>query len=239
MIAAELNPWSLWQLLDSILPTGGFAHSLGLEAAVQLGSVRDNPSLHRFAVSSLLNTASFLLPFVFAASSCPSIDQWKLLDATLHAALSNQVARRASIAQGAALLRVAASVFQELPQLKEMKVLARASHDAHNVDVHVMPIHIHHAPLFGILFGLLQIDPVNAQRGFLFISLRDLLSAATRLNIVGPLEAAQMQHQLASNAESLLLKYGNRPIQDAHQAAPTLDVIQGVHDNLFSRLFRS
>eukprot|EP00250_Pteridium_aquilinum_P009778 c18930_g1_i2 orf=313-1038(-) len=235
----EVTPWSLWQMLDSILPTGGFAHSLGLEAAVQLGHVCDNSSLRRFASASLLNTASFLLPFVFAASSCPSIDQWKLLDMTLHASFSNKVARRSSIAQGAALLRVTTCVFAEFPQLQEMKALSRSLQDAHDVDVHAMPIHIHHAPLFGILFGLLQIDPMTAQRAFLFVCLRDLLSAATRLNIVGPLEAAQMQHILASEAESLLLKYGSRPIEDAHQAAPTIDVIQGVHDNLLSRLFRS
>lgn len=233
--AEPFSLWGVWQLLDSILPTGGFAHSLGLEAAVQLGRVCNNSSLRSFAVSSLLNTASFLLPFVFAAASCPSLDQWKLLDATLHAYLSNRVARNASIAQGTALLRVASSVFAEYPLLKEMKVLARSTSQG----ISVMPIHIHHAPLFGIIFGLLHIDPTTAQRAFLFVTLRDMLSAATRLNIVGPLEAAQMQHSLASEAESLLVKYGNRLISDAHQAAPILDVIQGVHDNLFSRLFRS
>ncbi|MCO5612941.1 hypothetical protein L7F22_067214 [Adiantum nelumboides] len=234
MQGIESNLWGVWQLMDSILPTGGFAHSLGLEAAVQLGSVCDNASLQRFALSSLLNTASFLLPFIFEASSCPSVDQWKLLDTTLHAYLSNRVARNASIAQGTALLRVASSVFVEYPLLKEMKALARSSQD-----ISAMPIRLHHAPLFGIIFGLLQVDPMTAQRAYLFVTLRDMLSAATRLNIVGPLEAAQMQHSLTSNAESLLLKYGNRSIKDVHQAAPAIDVIQGVHDNLFSRLFRS
>ncbi|KAI5057055.1 hypothetical protein GOP47_0028873 [Adiantum capillus-veneris] len=234
MQGSESSLWGIWQLLDSILPTGGFAHSLGLEAAVQLGNVCDNPSLHRFALSSLLNTASLLLPFVFAGSSSPSIEKWKLLDTTLHAYLSNKVVRNASIAQGTALLRVASSVFVEHPLLKEMKALTRSSQE-----VCTMPIHIHHAPLFGIIFGLLLVDPMNAQRAFLFVTLRDMLSAATRLNVVGPLEAAQMQHSLASDAESLLLKYGNRSIKDVYQAAPTLDVIQGVHDNLFSRLFRS
>lgn len=31
------SDWIIWQMLDSGLPTGGFAHSFGLEAAVQLG----------------------------------------------------------------------------------------------------------------------------------------------------------------------------------------------------------
>ncbi|KAH7353112.1 hypothetical protein KP509_19G079000 [Ceratopteris richardii] len=223
--------WGVWQVLDSILPTGGFAHSLGLEAAVQLGNVSDGISLHRFALSVLLNTASLLLPFVAAACTCPSVERWKTLDATLHAYLSNKVARNASMSQGTALLRIASSVFEEFPLLKEMKVMASSSHDVH--------IHRHHAPLFGILFGLLQVDSTTAQRAFLFVTLRDLLSAATRLNIVGPIEAAHMQHLLASHAENLLVQYGNRPIEDAHQAVPVIDVVQGVHENLFSRLFRS
>lgn len=34
---ASDSDWLVWQLLDSGLPTGGFAHSCGLEAAMQLG----------------------------------------------------------------------------------------------------------------------------------------------------------------------------------------------------------
>lgn len=221
--------WSLWQLLDSVFPTGGFAHSSGLEAAVQIGSVADSITLQHFVLSCIQNTAALLLPFVFEASQCSSIDLWKRLDSFLHAQLTNHVARRASITQGTALLRVASSVFVEIPQLKEMRAYA----------LKLDQTQVHHAPLFGFLCGLLGIDAMTAQRAFLFVTLRDLFSAATRLNVVGPLEAAQMQHRIATEAEAILSKYANRPIRDAHQTAPVMDVIQGFHDHLYSRLFRS
>ncbi|MDB5296990.1 MAG: putative urease accessory protein UreF, partial [Phycisphaerales bacterium] len=41
--------WLLWQLVDSAFPTGGFAHSGGVEAAWQHGRLRDGDGL--FAVA--------------------------------------------------------------------------------------------------------------------------------------------------------------------------------------------
>lgn len=35
----EMLDWAVWQLIDPLLPTGGFAHSQGLEAAAQGGLV--------------------------------------------------------------------------------------------------------------------------------------------------------------------------------------------------------
>ncbi|KAJ7527523.1 hypothetical protein O6H91_16G059300 [Diphasiastrum complanatum] len=221
--------WTLWQLLDSVFPTGGFAHSLGLEAAVQTGFVHDPSTLVSFITSTLENTAALLLPFVFVSNKLPRVDCWIHIDRLLHATLTNQVARRASCALGSALLRTATTVYVEIQELKKMRACALNSG----------MVHCHHAAVFGVVTGLLAIDPLTSQRSYLFLSLRDCLSAATRLNLVGPLEAAAMQRSMSSLAERIVAKYANRPIEDAYQTAPLLDVVQGYHDNLFSRLFCS
>jgi hypothetical protein len=61
------NDWLLWQLCDSAFPTGGFAHSLGLEAAWQHGEVRNRAELVSFLQASLHQLGHAALPFVTAA----------------------------------------------------------------------------------------------------------------------------------------------------------------------------
>ncbi|PRQ55229.1 hypothetical protein RchiOBHm_Chr1g0322271 [Rosa chinensis] len=49
----SLLQWGQWQLLDSILPTGGFAHSFGLEAAIQARMVSGPEDLQTFVIHLL------------------------------------------------------------------------------------------------------------------------------------------------------------------------------------------
>jgi hypothetical protein len=63
--------WLLWQLVDSAFPTGGFAHSGGLEAAWQHGEVRGRVDLSSFLDASLLQAGHAMLPFVTAAIDEP------------------------------------------------------------------------------------------------------------------------------------------------------------------------
>eukprot|EP01052_Picozoa_sp_SAG31_P038161 SAG31_NODE_5047_length_2778_cov_3.375887_1_plen_179_part_00 len=103
--------WVMLQLSDSSLPTGGFAHSAGLEAAWQQGVISGRNSLETFLRSSLDQASSVGLPHVSAghdlavrAAKSPStegaerlIEGWSVLDNQLHAiARANHVACRAS-----------------------------------------------------------------------------------------------------------------------------------------------
>ncbi|HZZ83256.1 MAG TPA: urease accessory UreF family protein [Anaeromyxobacteraceae bacterium] len=214
----------LWQLADSAFPAGGFAHSGGLEAGVQLGRVRDAPSLRAFAVESLWQAGHLTLPFVAAAHAAPGA--FAALDLRLDAQLTGAVANRASRDQGQGFLRAAAAAF---PQ-----AVAGLAEEARRAG---LPGHLPVA--LGAVAGALALPREGAARLHLFLVLRALLSAAVRLGVAGPLEIQGLQAALAPALEEVLAACAGREVADAALTSPLLELVQAQSDHLYSRLFRS
>ena len=220
-----LDPLLLLQLADSAFPTGGFAHSAGLEAALGHGFVR-TPGELTSAVSSLLWTAGTLsLPYVRAAHDVPG-DAPAL--ALLHdTQLSTRVTNHASRSQGRALLDAMVKTFA----LPEHGHLRRACDEAG------APLHL--APLFGACFGIATASLDDTRRLFLFTTLRGAVGAAVRLNVVGPFEGQRIQASLVPLINGILSRTLRLRVADAASSSPVWDVICGTHDRLRTRLFQS
>ncbi len=213
-----MNDWLIWQLADSAFPTGGFAHSGGLEAAWQHGEVRDSEELFEFLQASLNQAGHAALPFVQAAHGEPQrLGDW---DRLCEAFLSNHVANRASRAQGLALLAASQKSFKvnmtRLPRLAG-----------------------HFAPMFGAVTNTLAVSAEQSARLFLFVTLRGLVSSAVRLGIVGPMEAQAIQHRLAPQAETVAARCGKMPVEEIAHTAPLLEIWGASQDRLYSRLFQT
>jgi urease accessory protein len=208
--------WLLWQLGDSAFPTGGFAHSGGLEAAWQHGEVGNAADLASFLEASLWQMGRGTLLVVTAAHD--DANQLASLDDLSEAFLSNHVAKRASQLQGRAFLASVVRIFAVTVK---------------------RPVNGHFAPIFGAVTAALGVTRAHTARLFCFQYLRSLLSAAVRIGIVGPMEAQTLQHQLSPRVREVLLHCEKLPIEEIAQTAPLLEIWQGRQDHLYSRLFQT
>ncbi|EPX60642.1 Urease accessory protein UreF [Cystobacter fuscus DSM 2262] len=218
------SSWRVLQLADSGFPTGGFAHSGGLEAAVQHGEVRGREGLERFARELLWQVGHGALPALGAAWREPSLVAG--VDARVEAFLTNHVANRASRTQGRAFLDTCARIFPE-----QVGPLRHAAREA--------GVRFHHAPLFGAVLRVLEVELLEVQQLLLSLSLRGALSAAVRMGIVGTHESHQLQHQLTPLLDEVLATCGGLGLEALAQTSPLVDLLGSTHDRLYSRLFLS
>jgi len=201
--------WRLLQLADSAFPAGGFAHSGGLEAAAWLGEVRTEADVARFAAATVRQAACFALPFVRAARG--SAGDATALDLRCEASIASHVARRASRAQGRAWLRACGEIFGvALPDL---------------------PCG-HLSVAFGAASSALGVALDDAQVAYLQLAARGPVSAAVRLNKLGPTAAQRVLDQLD-------VSYDDRPLDAAAQPSPIEELLGSLHDALPARMFQS
>ena len=211
-----MTTWRFLQLADSAFPTGGFAHSGGLEAAAQAGEIRD---LGAFTRAALWQAGYGALPLVREAWRDP--DALPRLDARADIFLANHVANRASRTQGGAFFSTCARVFPvEAPRLPE-------------------GLCMHLAPLWGVVFRALGLPLDEARALFLWSTARGVLSAGVRLGLAGTYEAQRMLAELGPTLDAVAERCGGLGADDLAQPAPLLDLLHGTHDRLHSRLFQS
>jgi urease accessory protein len=217
--------WLVLQLADSGFPTGGFAHSGGLEAAWQHGAVRDVAAFEDFVDATLWQAGYVVLPLANAA-----FDRERAvteLDALCDVFLSNHVANRASRIQGRSL----ASTFERCFPTPGILALSRQLREER--------LRRHYAPLLGAFLRELGLERAAMQRLCLFVALRGVVAAAVRLGIVGPHEGQQLQLRRHATLDRVLERCAALSTADLAQPAPLVDLFQSTHDRLYSRLFQS
>lgn len=261
-ILAASSLHTLLLLADSALPLGSFAFSSGLESYLahskeKASKDQDKPIPSQYALLqtfldlSLQSLAGTALPYVLATYRDPN--HLEELDNNFDASTPCTVARRASVAQGRALLSVwdrsYKSHYPAPTSANGRESTARAAiimlHDFSGLlrasSSEPYPPNAHLAPLWGVITQILSIPLHSAAYLFLFSHARTVISAAVRASVLGPYQAQALlaSTELRDRIEALVVQYWNRTTEEAGQAVPVMDLWVGRHEMLYSRIFNS
>ncbi|ODH44707.1 hypothetical protein ACO22_00785 [Paracoccidioides brasiliensis] len=252
-------PHSLLLLSDSALPLGSFAYSSGLEsflAHTKLQSQQRNTtpspfsttSFHQFLSLSLSSIASTTLPYLLAAHRDPL--QLQTLDNDLDASTTCTVARRASVAQGLALLGVWERSFRDSHTTTSTSPKAQAAAHAALNDFSTAlktftntndQLNGHLPPLWAVVCVAMDIDITSTAYVYMLNHAKAVLSAAVRASVMGPYQAQGLlaSRWLQEVIEHRLQGQWNVRPEEAGQVVPLVDLWVGRHELLYSRIFNS
>ena len=146
--------------------------------------------------------------------------------------VSNEPAWSASIDQGKSLARVASLWLADQESMQDILDCLKKESSPHI------------ATTLGLIGGLLNLDEIQLCRVYSYCMTRDIVSAAVRLSLVGPLASVKLLHNVRDSAEDYILTahtamIPNDPLSVAATSAPVIEAIHPCHQNLNVRLFRS
>jgi urease accessory protein len=216
---------ALLLLADGRLPSGGYAHSGGLESAVRMGEVHDTSTLEAFlharAVSVGLVSGAFAAAAHAAASQPALLDE---LDRALDARMPAAAARTTSRALGRQLGRVLRSIHPD-------PLLENLSHQAHQ------------AIAYGVAAASLGLATADAARLMVHETVAGPAAAAAKVLSVDPFEVHAILVRLVPVLDETSRLAAEAALQDPQDlpapATPLLDVLAELHAHREVRLFAS
>ncbi len=237
-IAQEQDLW-MWlphliQVSDPLFPTGGYAHSLGLEEWAATCNYRDKQDLVTFfeehVACSLTRLELPYLHFIIQLLGKEQIDwqQIKRLDSEINAWKWASEIREASLAQGRGRLRLLKKLWTNEVIMQDYTEQAKE-----------LGLHGHHLLITAIQFKILGVPLRAGLLAYGYQSFANFSSASIKLLRMSP-ESVQgaLLHGL-----SLLPEIVDKALVVEHNEAgyfmPHFDIACARHSTAFSRLFIS
>lgn len=222
---------SLLHFSDTAFPTGGYAHSFGLERYCQAGIVRDAGGVERFLLAQIEGSAgpcdATAAVGASRATRAGEVETCRRLDETVEAMKPAREIREGSRQMGRQTLRVSASLTGD-PRL-----------GAYLEDVDDGRAPGHHAVAFGMAAGVLGWDAEGIATAFLYSTTALLVGAALRLLPMGQTEGQGVLWRLHPVIARVAREAARRDPADLWCFSPGLDVESMLHERLEMRLFRS
>ncbi|NYE27888.1 urease accessory protein [Rhodanobacter sp. K2T2] len=231
MSADRSNLPALLQLASAALPVGAFSHSLGLEAALEAGVVRDAASAEQWIADYLaLALADGEAPLWRAQYAA-----WLALDENTLLAINDQLVAMRETAElrmeSEQTGRSLALWLQALPQLSTFTETHRAM-----LGRLLPPAY---ASVHACASAVLDLDERDALQAMGWSLAENLTTAAVKLVPLGQIAGQAMLRRLASQLPAWVETAMARAPTQARNFTPMLGILSAHHETQYTRLFRS
>jgi len=228
-----MNTLSLIQgfrFVDSFFPSGGFAFSSGLEAAVKDGAVHDGKELARYVEDLLVNGISrreaVAVAVVHHAAITNKLAPALKVDHEVDELKLGRDSRLASRQMGRQVMKVAAEQIRDSRLLRDYRVAIEEGRTPGHIPI-----------AMGLTLGVCRWSRQDTVAAFLYQTAQGFVSAAMKLLPIGQQEGQQLLARWGPLIAEL--SHGVKPQERLASWTPVQDIYAMRHARLESRLFRS
>ncbi len=223
----------LIQTTDTLFPSGGYAHSYGLEEMVALGKVQSKEDLEGFLMQEILPSLEKLeLPYLrdsVEAVEKNDLEELAKINEEISAWKLTREIRDAGNSQGAQLLRMILEIYQ-CPLSKELKQLLQGRGDQ-----------CQHITATALLRNKQKAPLDSSMIAWIYQAVSNFCSASIKLLRLGELACQKIINRCINGEkiQGLLARSVEVKREEAGFFNPMLDLASARHELAFSRLFIS
>ncbi len=222
------NLIQLFQLADSSLPIGGFVYSMGMESAIKSNLLQNEKDLKQYLIAYTEQLISFEFPFLESGyEAYANLEDLGEITETYRAMLMNPNLEKSALVLGKNWSRLLFSLYENDAMLSLKKHFEKKE------------LPLYYTVIIGVFMAALKVDKLELRSMFLYTSLRDQITALTRLGVVGPNGGQKLLTFVLEAAAQKNKDYETIPYYKATKSAYIMEIVQLNHHKIYSKLFQN
>jgi urease accessory protein len=222
---------NLFQVTDSLFPSGAFAYSWGLETYVSEGLIKDRNGLKSFLEAYLSGVIkrcdALIVKLSYEASEREDINTAFRLDRLIHSMKLAREPREGSVQTGRQLL----NVMRGLHKSTLLEHLAEGIRDGKALG--------HHPVVFGLVCSVIENRKDEAVIAYLYQTVSGIVSAGLRLIPLGHMDGQRVIEEIKPLLIKIVDDVALLNEDDISTFSPGIEIRAMRHEHLYTRLFKA